>query len=183
MAKIEKIKKLPQVGAQTCIKTRCIHTQHLFMNPLATNHTVANTTLYTMSFSLSLLLTTQECDDVLTQIGKDRSDVEYKQTSISRRVATAGERSVQVVADLAAVNTEISSLQSVVAGLADGPVKDDLESKVVRLQYRKFLLEERSESYGTYALLELEVDLARVTSELAEIDSFIADVNAHKATL
>ena len=120
---------------------------------------------------------------MLAQVAKDRSDVEYKQTSINRRVSTTGERSVQVVADLAAVNTEITSLQTVIAGLADGPVKDDMETRLVRAEYRKFLLEERSESYGTYALLELQVDAARATAELAEIDAFIAAVNAHKATL
>ena len=136
-----------------------------------------------MSYSISLLTTTQECDDVLAQVAKDRSDVEFKQTSINRRVSTTGERSVQVVADLAAVNTEITSLQTVIAGLSAGPVKDDMETRLVKAEYRKFLLEERSESYGTYALLELEVDAARSAAELAEIDAFIAAVNAHKATL
>ena len=45
------------------------------------------------------------------------------------------------------------------------------------------LLENRKESYGVVALLEKELDVARVSLELAEIDAFIEAVTARKAQL
>ncbi|WP_395057069.1 hypothetical protein, partial [Flavobacterium sp.] len=55
--------------------------------------------------------------------------------------------------------------------------------KKVRLEYKKFLLENRKDSYGSVALLEKELDLERINKELIEVDAFIAAITAHKATL
>ena len=52
-----------------------------------------------------------------------------------------------------------------------------------RLEYKKFLLENRKESYGAVALLEKELDLERVNKQLDEVNLFIDAVTTHKATL
>ena len=51
------------------------------------------------------------------------------------------------------------------------------------LEYKKFLLETRKESYGAVSLLQKQLDLSRVEKELVEVDTFIATITAHKATL
>ena len=53
----------------------------------------------------------------------------------------------------------------------------------MRLEYKKFLLENRKESYGAVALLEKELDLERVNKQLDEVNVFIDAITAHKATL
>jgi hypothetical protein len=45
------------------------------------------------------------------------------------------------------------------------------------------LLENRKESYGAVALLEREVDLARVSKEIIEVEDFITVITNHAATL
>lgn len=93
------------------------------------------------------------------------------------------ERSVKVETDLTACNAELTSLQGIYATLPAGEVKDDVESRIKRLEYRKWLLEERSATYGSIALLEQELEIAKVDAHVAEINTFIAAVDAHKATL
>ncbi len=67
--------------------------------------------------------------------------------------------------------------------MAEGPTKEDLVKKRTRLEYKKFLLENRKESYGSVALLEKELDLERINKELDEVDDFISTITAHKNTL
>ena len=54
---------------------------------------------------------------------------------------------------------------------------------VLSSEYKKFLLENRKESYSAVALLEKELDLERVNKQLDEVNLFIDAVTAHKATL
>lgn len=136
-----------------------------------------------MSFSINRLTTTEECDNMLALVQKERSDVDYRKQTQERRRDSYSERSSQVSADLQAVITEIASLTTVIASLADGDVKDELEGRKTRLEYRKFLLEERSENYGNIALIDQELAVALSELILTEIDAFIAQVEAHKATL
>jgi hypothetical protein len=64
-----------------------------------------------------------------------------------------------------------------------GDSKEEAGKKKVKLEYKKFLLENRKESYGVVALLEKELDLSKVTLALSEIDAFTAAITARKAEL
>ena len=81
------------------------------------------------------------------------------------------------------VIAEIAAVDTVLAILPEGSTRDTEEKRKVRLEYRKFLLENRKESYGAVALLEKELDLERVNKQLTEVDVFIAEVTAHRDTL
>ena len=67
--------------------------------------------------------------------------------------------------------------------MPDGPTKEEEIKKKVKLEYKKFLLENRKESYGAVALLEKELDLARVVQQLNEVNAFITVITDHKTTL
>ena len=77
----------------------------------------------------------------------------------------------------------ITATETIIAVLPEGPSKVDAVHKRTRLEYKKFLLETRRESYGTVALLEKENDLARVVQELSEVDTFISAVKERKVAL
>ena len=77
----------------------------------------------------------------------------------------------------------ITATETIIAVLPEGPSKEDAINKRTRLEYKKFLLETRRESYGTVALLEKEMDLASVMQELEEVDVFITSVKSRKVEL
>jgi len=136
-----------------------------------------------MNYSITAITTTADCDVLLTGAGREKADLEFKKLSEERLVTKYTETSVEVDAILQGVLAELSSVNTVIGILPDGPRKDEELKKKVRLEYKKFVLEDRKESYGAVALLEKEMDLKRVVKQLDEVNDFIAIVTAHKATL
>lgn len=134
-------------------------------------------------YSVSNLTTVADCDVLLGMAQKEKSDLNFKKLSEERLVTNYSNTAVEIDAILQGVNAEIAAVDTVIAILPEGPTKEAEEKRKVRLEYRKFLLENRKESYGAVALLEKELDLERVNKQLAEVDVFIAEVTAHRDTL
>jgi hypothetical protein len=136
-----------------------------------------------MSYSTSKITTVADCDLLLAWAAKEKADLNFKKLSEERLTNNYSTASIEIDAELQAVLTEITATETIIATLPDGNSKEDAVKKKVRLEYKKFLLENRKESYGVVALLEKELDLAKVTLELAEIDAFTAAITTRKAVL
>ena len=134
-------------------------------------------------YTVSNLTTIADCDVLLNMANKEKADLTFKKLSEERLVTNYSTTSVEIDAILQGVIAEIAAVNSILAVLPDGPTKDTEEKRKVRLEYKKFLLENRKESYGAVALLEKELDLERVNKQLDEVNLFIDAVTPHKATL
>jgi hypothetical protein len=134
-------------------------------------------------YSVTNLTTIADCDVLLNMANKEKADLAFKKLSEERLVTNYSTTSVEIDAVLQGVIAEIAAVDSILAVLPNGPTKDSEEKRKVRLEYKKFLLENRKESYGAVALLEKELDLERVNKQLDEVNLFIDAVTAHKATL
>jgi hypothetical protein len=134
-------------------------------------------------YTVSNLTTIADCDVLLTMANKEKADLAFKKLSEERLVTNYSSTSVEIDAVLQGVIAEISAVDSVIAVLPEGSTKDFEEKRKVRLEYKKFLLENRKESYGAVALLEKELELERVNKQLDEVNVFIDAITAHKATL
>jgi hypothetical protein len=136
-----------------------------------------------MSYSISKITTVADCDLLLAWAAKEKTDLIFKKLSEERLTNNYSTASVEIDAELQSVNTDITATETIITTLPAGNSKDDAVKKKVKLEYRKFLLENRKESYGVVALLEKELDLTKVTIELAEIDTFTTAITARKAEL
>ncbi|CAM3925581.1 MULTISPECIES: hypothetical protein [Flavobacterium] len=136
-----------------------------------------------MSYSISSITQVADCDVLLTWAGKEKAELEFKKLSEERLTSKYEDTSVEVEAILQGVIAEISAIDTVISVLPDGPTKEDQIKNKRKLEYKKFVLENRKESYGAVALLEKELDLERVTKELEEVNAFITVITNHKATL
>ena len=134
-------------------------------------------------YTVSILTTIADCDVLLTMANKEKADLAFKKLSEERLVTNYSTTSVEIDAVLQGVLAEISAVDTIIATLPEGSTKENEEKRKVRLEYKKFLLENRKESYGAVALLEKELDLERVNKQLEEVNLFIDAVTAHKATL
>ena len=134
-------------------------------------------------YTVSNLTTIADCDVLLTMANKEKADLTFKKLSEERLVTNYRTTSVEIDAVLQGVISEIAAVNSILAVLPEGSTKESEEKRKVRLEYKKFLLENRKESYGAVALLEKELDLERVNKQLDEVNLFIDAVTAHKATL
>lgn len=134
-------------------------------------------------YSVTNLTTIADCDVLLTMANKEKSDLVFKKLSEERLVTNYSTTSVEIDAVLQGVLAEISAVDTIIAALPDGTTKENEEKRKIRLEYKKFLLENRKESYGAVALLEKELDLERINKQLDEVNLFIDAITAHKATL
>ena len=136
-----------------------------------------------MSYSTNKITSIADCDLLLALASKEKANLEFKKLSEERQKTTYSENSIEIEAELQSVNAEIAATETIINTLPDGTTKDDSEKKKTKLEYRKFILEDRRENYGVIPLLQQEMDLARLGHELTEVDTFIAAVSAHRATL
>lgn len=134
-------------------------------------------------YTITNLTQIADCNALLAWAGREKADLTFKKLSDERLTARYADTAQELDAILEGVIAEIVATETIISVLPDGPTKDDAINKKTRLDYKRFLLETRRESYGVVALLEKEMDLARVNSEITEVDSFIVAVEAKKASL
>lgn len=134
-------------------------------------------------YAVSNLTTVADCDVLLNMANKEKADLNFKKLSEQRLVNNYSNTSVEISVFLQGILAEISAVTTVLNVLPEGPTKDAEEKRKVRLEYKKFLLETRKESYGAVALLEKQLDLERVSKQIDEVDAFILAISNHKASL
>ena len=136
-----------------------------------------------MNYSVQNLTEVADCNVLLHWAAREKADLNFKRLSDERMTVRFAETSQELDAILQGVIAEISATETIISVLPEGPSKEDAIIRKTRLEYKKFLLENRRESYGTVALLEKEMDLARVLQELTEVDSFIEAVTIKMSEL
>ncbi len=136
-----------------------------------------------MNYSLTLLTTAADCDTVLKYAANDKKDLDYKKIQLSRSLESFSENSVEIEAQITALSNEVSTLTTVIAGLADGDYKNEQVKKLKRAEYSLFLANSRKSKNGSPAQLERELELEQAVQQLAAATDFINQVTAHKATL
>jgi len=136
-----------------------------------------------MTYSVQNLTQVADCNALLSWAAREKADLAFKKLSDERMTVRFAETSQEIEAILQGVIAEISATETIIAVLPEGPSKEDAKERKTRLEYKKFLLETRKASYGTVALLEKEMDLARVNQEMVEVDSFMEAVTTKKNEL
>ncbi|NJL13363.1 MAG: hypothetical protein HC913_10415 [Microscillaceae bacterium] len=136
-----------------------------------------------MEYSFNQLTTVADCDALLALAGKEKADLEFKQLSLRRSRDSYLERSTQLNSDIQVGESELAALNTVIAGLPEGEIKEDNENRRTRLQFRLFTLNESLEKYGSVALLEKEMEMGLVEKQLEELQLFITALENRKASL
>lgn len=136
-----------------------------------------------MNYSISSLTQVADCNSLLAWAAREKADLNYKKITIERVSQKYAETSVGLDAEIQAVIAEIAATETIIAALPEGPTKEAQLDKKVTLEYRKFVLENRKENYGTVALLQKESELGRIDQEIVEVDTFTATIQAHLLTI
>jgi hypothetical protein len=136
-----------------------------------------------MNYSVSNLTEVADCNALLTWAGREKADLTFKRTAEERLTVKFAETSVEIDAILQSVLAELAALDTIIAALPDGPIKDDQIKIRTKKEYKRFLLVTRRETYGIIALLQKEYEVSVKDQEIEEIDAFIAAIEAHRDTL
>lgn len=136
-----------------------------------------------MEYSVHNLTEVTDCDSLLTWAQNEKGSLNLKslnETSLINKYSTT---SIDIAATLEGVLAEISAADIVIAALPAGAARTDAENRKKRLEYQKFLLENRKANYGFVALLQKQSDLQRIQKEIEAVDSFIEAIKDRKNVL
>lgn len=136
-----------------------------------------------MNYNISLLTQVEDCDAILTWAGNEKVDLLLKKSVEERQIVKFSMTSTDLDVLLQSTITEIAMYDAIIPTLPDGPFKDGQVSKRRKADHKKFLLEERRESYGAIAMLQKQVEVASIEHEVEELDALISGVEAHRAAL
>lgn len=136
-----------------------------------------------MNYSISNLTLVADCNSLLAWAAREKADLNYKKITIERVSQKYAETSVGLDAEIQGVIAEIAANDTIISVLPEGPTKEEALDKKVRLEYKKFVLENRKESYGTVALLQKESELGRIDQQIVEVDAFVAAIEARVLAL
>lgn len=136
-----------------------------------------------MNYSISNLTLVADCNSLLAWAAREKADLNYKKITIERVAQKYAETSVGLDAEIQGVIAEIAANDTIISVLPEGPTKEEALDKKVRLEYKKFVLENRKENYGTVAFLQKESELGRIDQQIVEVDAFVAAVEARVLAL
>lgn len=136
-----------------------------------------------MNYSISSLMQVADCDSLVAWAAREKADLNYKKITIERVAQKYAETSVGLDAEIQGVIAEIAAKETIIAVLPEGPSRETAMDDLTRLEFRKFVLENRKENYGTVALLQKESELGRVNQQIDEVDTFVAAVEARRLSL
>lgn len=134
-------------------------------------------------YSIEKLTQVSDCDAVLTWAQTEKENLELKKLNESKLTRNYANTSLSIETELQSVITQMNTINAILPTLPEGSIKEENLKKLRKLDYRKFLLEDRRINYGVVALLEKELDVERITKEIVEIDAFMTSVTQKKATL
>lgn len=136
-----------------------------------------------MDYSLTILTSRPDCQALIEIANAEKDNLAYRKFGLQRQRQAASGNSVEIDADLAAVNAELSALQIILTSVPAGPTYEETVVRLTKAEYKKFLLEQRKVSYGPIAMVQREYDIACIDQAIAETDSFVANVTTRMGEL
>ena len=136
-----------------------------------------------MSYSIGQVQQGADLTLLRNEALKERRRLLAKKTTIEIQVGNLSENKDEISGGLTAVNQEVNTITTVVAGLSDGPTKEDFTVKLRKLEFRQFLLQNRAKSKGLVPVIQYEHDIKVIDAIVVVIDDFIVRLDAGLAAL
>ncbi len=138
-----------------------------------------------MPFPVQLLTTRAECDEALEDLNEELRVFTVNDQVLDLRADQASDRAQDRAAEVQDLTTEAAQLTPLVAGLTAGSPSHTLNRRRLRVVSRR--LEDLSLAPGTAArgpvAFKKAVDVRQVQVQVPELQTAIAEVTAHRATL
>jgi hypothetical protein len=136
-----------------------------------------------MPYSLNTLTTVADCNALITLANKDKKSYENRIYNLNFDLEISQDNASARAARLLIVNSEIAMLDTVIENMPEGQVKEDYITTRLRKIASQRSLSSPGSSSNPVNRIDDELEIARLNLQLNETLSFIAAVEAHKATL
>jgi len=136
-----------------------------------------------MEYNVTILKTKDDCDAVISIATKEKSDLEFRKESLERQSISAAETALEIQQELDSLNAELNYLDSIIASLPEGKLKEENVAKWKKADYRKFILTNRKNNYGVVTAMDKQYNIACIDKSIGETDNLITQLNARKNEL
>lgn len=136
-----------------------------------------------MTYSLTLITNRADCQTVIDLANNKKQVLEYQKMGLAIDGSNAGTNNVNFEAELASATAEAAALQTVLAALPEGPVKDETTVKFMKADLRRATLQLRKNTNGSISILEREHDVACIEQSMAQTDAYIQALTTRLAEL
>ena len=136
-----------------------------------------------MSYNVNKLNTVPECDAAIALATERKQALLFSQTIQGNDLSNQEKVAANAAAMLKVAVAQITGVQSALTDIPEGKEKTRLIDKLRRLDDQKGNLEARLRDNGSAALLDTELDSGLLRAQVAEIDAYIAEMQARKAAL
>lgn len=133
--------------------------------------------------SINELETKAECDGILSFVNNEIAEVSYQKVTAIHEGRTTGNSSQSVEVSLSKATSELSTINGVVAGLAEGPYKEKQITEQMRLQLRVRTLTQQASDKGALALVKNELEILGLTKQLALLEDLQTQTQTKKDSL
>ena len=136
-----------------------------------------------MAYTVTLLTTIADCNSVITLAQKDKKNYEHKKYTLLHNLENSQENSTERQNRLIVINSEVAMLESIIAGLPEGEMKEEAITNLMRKKTTQRVVSNGNSSSTPVNLLDNELEISRIDMNMAETVAFMNAVEAHKATL
>ena len=136
-----------------------------------------------MAYTVTLLTTIADCNSVITLAQKDKKNYEHKKYTLLHNLENSQENSTERQNRLIVINSEVAMLESIIAGLPEGEMKEEAITNLMRKKTTQRVVSNGNSSSTPVNLLDNELEISRIDMNVAETVAFMNAVEAHKASL
>lgn len=136
-----------------------------------------------MRYSLEKVSTTQACDALLAKAEVRKQRLERRRRNLGESIDAFRRRLDQVSRELAMVQSSLEAFRATYEALAEGKDRAGVKIKVRRLELRLAVLERKTYTCNTPALLAREMKYNLLDNQVIALDAYIASVMRRRAAL
>jgi peptidoglycan hydrolase CwlO-like protein len=94
-----------------------------------------------MNYSFTLFTSKADCDTAIAITRKRKNELEYRKITLEHKKQASVESAVEIETALQALNAEIATLETLIAGLPEGETKKTTSAKKQRLSSKSLPLQ------------------------------------------
>lgn len=136
-----------------------------------------------MSYSSVKLKTLADCEAAIAMAIERKTALIFSQTVQGNDLTNQEKVAASAAANLLVVKAQIGGVEAALVDVPEGKDKIKLGDQLRRLNDKKGNLEARLRDAGSAALLDTELDAGLLRAQVAEVDAYIAEMEARKAAL
>lgn len=134
-------------------------------------------------YNSNLIPTVADCDAVLTEVSKIKSNLLYRQLTLSRQVTSQMGDAASLPAKLTHLQAKLASATETLAMYLNGTKRDRQEKKQNSYEIEERALANKVEARGPVATLKKQYSLEFLEEQILEVDLYYAAVEMRKAAL